>query len=181
MFNRCILFLVYFGFRLPPDFLFFQGCVSPSLYYASGSLLSIQCGSGSLLSLYCGSESDFNFNADPDPSHQSEAKMRPLVYRPSEAQFFCVHASIVSVHGPPWLHSKPLKLLNFDLMWVKIQLFTLMYDPASRNNAVSPDPDPQPSAFFLVRQLSLIVGNNQRGHREAGSRGLQDSTAQAGE
>jgi hypothetical protein len=68
----------------------------------------------------------FYFNADPDPAfhfdadpdthldpatHQNNANLRPLVYRPS---ILSLHASIVSVHGPPRLNFQPLKLLNLD-------------------------------------------------------------------
>ncbi len=45
----------------------------------------------------------FSVNVDPDPdpaSHQSDANLRPLVYRLSW-DAFSLHASIVSVHGPP--------------------------------------------------------------------------------
>ncbi len=42
-------------------------------------------------------------------------------------------ASMVRVHGSPWAHFEPLKLLNFD--------FTADPDPAFPSNA---DPDPQP-------------------------------------
>jgi hypothetical protein len=44
-----------------------------------------------------------------------------------------MHASILSVHGPPWPHVKPQKLLNFD--------FNADPDPAFLSNA-DPDPDP---------------------------------------
>ncbi len=36
-----------------------------------------------------------------------------------------LHAFIVSVHGPPWLHFEPLKLLNFESGRILIHLFTL--------------------------------------------------------
>ncbi len=51
----------------------------------------------------------FHFYADPDPAPQrSNANLWPLVSRPW-APFVPL-----SVHGPPWLHFKPLKPLNFD-------------------------------------------------------------------
>jgi hypothetical protein len=46
---------------------------------------------------------------DPDPaSHQSDENLRPLVYRPTpppppKTPFLSLHASIMRVHGPPWL------------------------------------------------------------------------------
>ncbi len=49
------------------------------------------CGYGSDLSRRCrsGSGSDFYFDADPDPvSRQSNAYLRPLVYRPSTAAYW---------------------------------------------------------------------------------------------
>ncbi len=42
----------------------------------------------------------FHFNADPDP-YQSAANLRPIVYITSRVPFLRLHASIVSVHGPP--------------------------------------------------------------------------------
>ncbi len=51
-----------------------------------------------------------HFNADPDPVptfYLSDANLGSLVNR----LFF---ASIVSIHGPPWRHFKPLQLLNLD-------------------------------------------------------------------
>jgi hypothetical protein len=45
----------------------------------------------------------FNAYAELDP-RQSDANMRPLVYRPSTAPFMSLHATILSVHGSPWPH-----------------------------------------------------------------------------
>ncbi len=46
------------------------------------------------------------FTADPDPApHQSDAKLRLLVYGP--LQGYILNESIVSVHGPPWIHFEP--------------------------------------------------------------------------
>ncbi len=50
----------------------------------------------------------FHFNADPDPDldpapHQSDANLRPSVYRPSRSSILSLHASIVSVNDPPQL------------------------------------------------------------------------------
>ncbi len=43
----------------------------------------------------------FHLNADPDPAHQRDKNLRPMVYRLSRA---LLKASIVSVYGPPRLH-----------------------------------------------------------------------------
>ncbi len=57
----------------------------------------------------------FDADADSDPApHQSDANLRPLVCRHSQALFLGLHAFFVSVHGPPWLHFEPLQLLNFN-------------------------------------------------------------------
>ena len=56
--------------------------------------------------------------------YQSDAILRPLVYRPLSLQ-----AAIVSVHGPPWLHFEPLQLLNFV------------------SDAAPQDPEPDPSSL----------------------------------
>ncbi len=53
---------------------------------------------------------------DPDPATQINPDTEP-----------CLHASTVSIHGPPRLHFEPLRLLNFDL--------NADPDPASQNNA----------------------------------------------
>jgi hypothetical protein len=71
----------------------------------------------------------FHFNADPDPAlYQSECESATTVlyksYRPS---ILSLHASIASVHGPPWLRFEPLSLLNFD--------FNADPDPAFHSNA----------------------------------------------
>jgi hypothetical protein len=66
----------------------------------------------------------FNSDHDSDPApHQSDANLRPLVFMDS---ILSLHASIVSVQVPPRLHFESLKLLNFDLMRIRIQLFTLV-------------------------------------------------------
>jgi hypothetical protein len=55
----------------------------------------------------------FHFNADAEPDaapHQSDANLRPLVYRPSRpplAFILSFHASILSIHGPLRLHFEP--------------------------------------------------------------------------
>jgi hypothetical protein len=52
-----------------------------------------------------------------------------------------LHASIVSVHGPLWLHFEPVKLQNFD--------FNADPDPASQNNVVT-DTQIWFEAFILI-------------------------------
>ncbi len=69
----------------------------------------------SSFSLFCGSGSGSIFDADPDPaSHQGDANLRPLALNPPGLHFLSLQASILSVHGPPRIHSDPRKLLNFD-------------------------------------------------------------------
>ncbi len=55
-----------------------------------------------------------------------------------------LHASIVSVHGPPWIHFEPLQLLNFD--------FDPDPDPASQNT----DPDPQPCNNIHTKESKYL-------------------------
>ncbi len=50
--------------------------------------------------------------------------------------FLSLHASIVNVHGFPWLHFEPLQLLVFDFD------ADLGPDPSFHSD-VEPDPDPQ--------------------------------------
>jgi hypothetical protein len=88
--------------------------------------------------IYFNADLAFYFNADPDPApHQSDADLRPLVYRPPGFRFEPIlYASILSVHGPPWFRFEPLKLMNFDcnadrdpafsLIRVRIQLSKIM-------------------------------------------------------
>jgi hypothetical protein len=71
--------------------------------------------------------SAFNFNVDPnadlDPAqYQSDANLRPLVYKPSRAP------------SSPLFHGEPLKLLNLVVNANPDQ------DPAIQSNA-DPDPD----------------------------------------
>ncbi len=67
-----------------------------------------------------------------DP-HQSDANLRPLVYR-VQGFILILYAAIVSAHGPSRLHFKPLKLLNFAS------------GSTFKNNA-DPVPDPGPIFF----------------------------------
>jgi hypothetical protein len=62
---------------------------------------------------------------------------------PPEGSVVTLHASIVSVHGPPRLHFEPLKRLNFDFDADPDPDFhsNVEPDPASQNNA---DQDPKP-------------------------------------
>ncbi len=72
----------------------------------------------------------FQFDTDPDPApHERDENLRPLSYSLFTALFLSLHASIVSVQGPPWLHFELLKRLYFD--------YSADSDPASHN------PDPQ--------------------------------------
>ncbi len=80
-----------------------------------------------------------HFNADPDldtGSHQSDANLRPLVYRTSRAAFLASTPRFVSVYGPPkapfWASTK---LLNFDFNADPDQAFLSNADPASKNSA----------------------------------------------
>ncbi len=63
-------------------------------------------------------------------------------------------ASIVSVHGPLWLHFEPLKLQNFD--------FNADPEPASQNNVV-PDTQPWFETFILIflAHLSFVTSDVQ--------------------
>jgi hypothetical protein len=73
-------------------------------------------------------EPSFHINADPDPTfeydadsdpdpapHQSDTKLQSRVYSTSIALYLSLHASIVSIHRPSWLHFVPLKIPNFWL------------------------------------------------------------------
>ncbi len=69
-------------------------------------------------------------DADPHPTPDlADTNLPPMVYRPS---ILSLQASTGSVHGPPRLHFKPLKLLNFAL--------NADPDPASK---ITADPDPK--------------------------------------
>jgi hypothetical protein len=64
--------------------------------------------------------SAFHFNADPD-SHQRESAITGLQILHDFT--LNLHASILSIHGPPRIHFQPLKA---SLMRFRIQLFILM-------------------------------------------------------
>ncbi len=56
---------------------------------------------------------------DPDPNpapslHHCDANLRPLVLQSIYVSILSLHASILRVHGHPWLHFDPTQLLNFD-------------------------------------------------------------------
>jgi hypothetical protein len=69
----------------------------------------------------------FTFDADPEPGpHESDATLRPLVCRPSHGSILSLHASTVSVLGPPCLHPEPLTLQNFNFNPNPDQAFTAM-------------------------------------------------------
>ncbi len=69
------------------------------------------CGSASLYSV-SGSDFSFNVDRDPDPApHQSVAMTNGL--QTLHGSILSLHTSIVSVHGPPWLHFMPRRILNF--------------------------------------------------------------------
>jgi hypothetical protein len=59
-----------------------------------------------------------------------------------------LHASIVSVHGPPWLHFEPIKLLNF--------YFNAELDPVLTFHS-NADPDPQPWFCFIVGTVQYSI------------------------
>jgi hypothetical protein len=79
--------------------------------------------------------------------HQPDANLRRIVYRPSRAPF-C--APNVSVHGPPRLHFKPLRLMNFafnaDPDPDPAFPSNADLDPASKINA---EPDLQPCIGWM--------------------------------
>jgi hypothetical protein len=101
----------------------------------------------------------FNLNPDPDPDPDltlmwiriwsgfgsfSSSKWRESAttgLKTLHGSILSLYASVVSVHGPLWLHFEPLKLQNFD--------FSADPDPASQNNAV-PDTQPWFKAFILI-------------------------------
>ncbi len=72
-----------------------------------------------------------------------------------------LHASIVSVRDPPWLHFEPLKLLNVYFnaipIWIHIQFFTLMriHIPLPKIMQIHADLNPQPCLF----QHALVENN----------------------
>jgi hypothetical protein len=67
-------------------------------------------------------------NADLDPAFHFKADLDPAFHFNFEPP-----GCTVSVHGPPWLYSRPLKLTNFDL--------NPDPDPTSHSNA-----DPHPAS-----------------------------------
>ncbi len=97
-------------------------------------------------------DSSFHFNADPDPTiclnvdsdldpapHQSDANLRPLVYRFSKAPFWASAPPLWAFTTLNGSIFEPLKLLNFDnadpVMQIWIQL--------SKKMRILADPDPQ--------------------------------------
>jgi hypothetical protein len=60
------------------------------------------------------SGSEFFLRRDPDPAHQTVTMTTGL--QTLHGSSLSLHTSIVSVHGPPWLHFVPRQLLNFDLL-----------------------------------------------------------------
>jgi hypothetical protein len=60
-------------------------------------------------------ESTFNLNADPDPTFHIKVDPDPAPAPRQNDANLRPHASIVSIHGLPWLHFEPIKLLNFDI------------------------------------------------------------------
>jgi len=96
-------------------------------------------------------------HADPDPSFRFNLNSAPdltLMWirilllikaaaglKTPQGPNLNLYTSIVSVHGPLWLHFEPLKLQNFD--------FNVVPNPASQNNVV-PDTQPSSEAFILI-------------------------------
>ncbi len=97
----------------------------------------------------------FHFNADPDPSFQFNADPDPDLLKSAgnlrplhpPGLHLSLQACIVSVHGPPRLYFKPLKLLNSDL--------NADSDPASKINL---DPDTQPWGAWLPEFETALKG-----------------------
>ncbi len=88
----------------------------------------------------------FHFNTDPDTSFHLNADPDPDLYQGDATTglenfhgyyILSLHASIVSVHGHPWLQFEPPNFLHFD--------FNAETDPASQNNA-----DPYSPPCFWV-------------------------------
>jgi hypothetical protein len=84
-----------------------------------------------------------HFNADPDPAFTSRRKRIHILIKVLGifdlwSTFMSLQASILSSQ------SESLKLLNYYLVWIRIQLFNCCsnadQDPDSKNNA---DPEPQ--------------------------------------
>ncbi len=98
---------------------------------------------------------EYNADSDPDPApHQRDANLQPLVYRTFIAPFLSLHASIVSIHRPHWLHFEPLKLLNFGFNPDPAFQSSAGPDLASQNNG-DPALDPQP--LFTGSNLSAAT------------------------
>ncbi len=70
------------------------------------------------------SDSTFQFDSDSDPTYNFDADLNRAPYQSVHAtidlqtvhgSILSLNASIVSFHGPPWLHCEPSQLLNFNL------------------------------------------------------------------
>jgi hypothetical protein len=102
-------------------------------------------------------------NRNPDPaSHQSDANR--------DDSILYLYASIVSVHGLPWLHFEPLQLLNFYFHPATDPLLLLMCtrirnrlhsevdpDPASQNDADPRDTSGSGFATLLMPVISYVL------------------------
>ncbi len=68
-----------------------------------------------------------------------------------QGSILSLHASNVSIHGPPWLHWEPLKILNFEFNSVPDLAFHCNVDPACHNNA-----DPCGSGSATLEKYTLF-------------------------
>ncbi len=99
----------------------------------------------------------FHCNGDPDPdpaSHQSDANLLPMVFRPSTASFWNSTSSLqalTALHSSIRDHSEHLKLLNINFNAGPDPAFysNAYPDPPSKNNA-----DPQPCGSKSASQVS---------------------------
>ncbi len=81
-------------------------------------------------------DQNFHFNANPNPApRQSDANIRPLVYRPSRVPFWTFKPPFVSVHGS--ILSLQSSLI-FILIRIRIQLPKNNADPCRSGSANPP-------------------------------------------
>ncbi len=105
-----------------------------------------------------------HFNADPDPSfhlstdpdqdpapHQSDAYLRPLVYRPSMSLFLW---ATTALHGYVW---SLFCSIHLSLIWIQIRIHFSPSFPKIMRIRIR-----KPTACFLFRSLKHIPGSRRQ-------------------
>jgi hypothetical protein len=102
-------------FHVPP-LLCIGGTTHAWLWWQPGLQIRSE---GSLVSLWC----EFGFCSSSKLYDSATTGLQTL-----HGSILSLCASIVSIHGPLWLHFEPLQLLSFDFnaYGIRIQLFTVM-------------------------------------------------------